>query len=91
MNTYFNIFCKKRNHVWKLAPNPQISMILASIQDGELVNFNQLSERLFNNKDNDILTSKKDIEFFLDEAIKQNFVAEIHGIRVNKWIEEFIK
>jgi len=91
MYTFKNVFFKKPRHVWANAQTPAQSVLLTALPEGELLNFNTILGNVINNKDNDCLKTKKDIEGCLDDLIKQGHIVEIHGERLFRLFKDYLK
>lgn len=86
-----NVFLKKPKPVWATAQNKGQSIILAAIAEGELLNFNTILGNVINNKDNDLLKNKKDVEHYINDCIQAGFLVEIHGEQLWRMFRDKIK
>lgn len=88
---FSTIFFKKPQHIWKTAPSPQHSIILASMPEGEIFNINQLCDVVFKNKDNSLLKTRRDVVFYLHDCVDQGYIAELFSEKVYKLLREYLK
>lgn len=88
-NIYDTVYFRKEPHLWTPLANPSSSVVYNALVPSRLNYVDDITDKVLKNKDNDEVKSGIQVRTILANLVKDGFVGEVHGIKLEKFLKTF--
>lgn len=86
---YDTAFFRKEPHLWTTLTNASSSIVYNALCPSRLNYVDDITDRVLKNKDNEEIRSGVQVRTILANLVKDGFVGEVHGIKLEKFLKGF--